>query len=156
MAKKLFGWLFIISTIQLKGQTVDISFSLLDGCIDQTKEMIAIQINVQNRTNKNIWVDLNGVDFVICQDDKIITPFEVMIIGFFPPNDKMSRKGFLRVKKMSDETAIIYTSLFKNYILDENKTYYLVGFYKSVRKRRSVYKTETDIGRISFKVCNSQ
>ena len=59
MVKKLLVILLIIgSSIQLKGQTVDISFSLLDGCIDQTEEMMDIQINAQNRTNKNIWIDL--------------------------------------------------------------------------------------------------
>lgn len=153
MVKKILILIITFSTIQLKGQTVDISFSIVDSCINQTKDMVAIQIIVQNRTPKNIWIDLKGVTFFIYQDDKLITPFEKTLIGLFSSKEKITKNGYLRIKKMSNETAIIYTSLFRNYKLDVNKKYFLIGFYKS-DKKKAVYNIETDMGKIFFKICN--
>lgn len=144
----------IISAIQLKGKSVDISFSLVDSCINHTEKTAAIQIIVQNSTTKDIWVDLESMNFIIYQEGKMITPIEETKIGLFSPKEKISKDGFLRVKKMSNETAIIHTSLFRNYMLDINKTYCLKGFYKDARNKKSVYDIETDIGKIKFKICD--
>lgn len=154
MVKNLLILIIIISAIQLKGQSVDISFSLVDSCINHTEKTAAIQIIVQNRTAKDIWIDLESMNFVIYQEGKIITPIAETKIGLFSPKEKITKDGFLRVKKMSSETAIIYTSLFRNYKLDVNKTYCLRGFYKDARNKKAVFNIETDIGKTNFKICN--
>lgn len=154
MFKNLIEVIILISAMPLKGQAVDISFSLVDSCINHVEQTVAIQITVQNGSNKDIRIDLESINFTIYQEGNMIAPTEDTRIGLFTPKEKISKDGFLLVRKMSSEKVVIHTSLFRNYAFDKGKTYCLKGNYKDVRNKKAVYDIETDIGKINFKICD--
>ena len=145
----------LLWSIHMKSQSIDISFSLIDSCINIYDQTNAIQIAIQNNANKDIWVDLEAIRFEIHLEGEILTPVESTTIGVYSPKEQISKEGFVLVKKASNVLIISHSSLFRNYQLIENREYCLKGFYKDARNKkfRMIYNSNIDIGKNVFRIC---
>jgi hypothetical protein len=139
----------------MKSQSIEISFSLIDSCINIIDQTNAIQIAIQNNTNRDIWVDLEAIRFEIYLEGQIVTPVESTTIGVYSPKEQISKDGFVLVKKTSNVLVINHSSLYRNYQLIENREYCLKGYYKDARNKkfRMIYNSNIDIGKNFFRIC---
>jgi hypothetical protein len=146
--------LIFISNI-LESQSIEISLSLSDSCVDISKQTIAIQIYIRNNTNKDIWVDLEAIKYKIYNEDIQLSPFEVSIIGVYSPRENISQDGFVLVKKKRDILVFNNSNILKNYKFDKNQEYCLKGYYNNARNKmfKMIFNNNIDIGKIVLKIC---
>ncbi|MDR2840906.1 MAG: hypothetical protein LBV75_06540 [Paludibacter sp.] len=158
MKKAVLLIILIMVAYTVKGQSLNISYSLKDSCININEQLIPIQITIQNDMDDNIWIDLNAIEFVICRNDTILNPFDIIAIGsdYIPDNEEAIKNGFVLIKRNSNLTIIRHTSIFRTYQLDYQKHNTLKGYYRKARNKRfsKVYDCNRNIGEYEFMICN--
>lgn len=153
--KVVFIFTLLLWSINMKAQSIEISFSLPDSCLNLNNQTNAIQIDIQNTSNRDIWVDLEALGFEIYLDSEKLNPVESTTIGVYSPKEQISKDGFVLVKKGSNVLVINHSSFYRNYQLNENREYCLKGYYKNARNKKfkMIYNSNKDIGENFFRIC---
>ena len=147
---------FLLLSNLMNSQTIEISLKLDNNCLDNSRQTNNIQITATNNSNKGIWIDLSAINFTIHHSDgKLVEPIETDFVGLDVHEGSKPKNGFIFI---SSKTTIIisrYTSLFKNYQFEIDKTYYLKGYYCNVRKNilKKIYDIECQVCDIEFSIC---
>ncbi len=156
MKKNIFVFFIMMFPVLLNAQTVKFSFALKDSCVYVREKMHDFEINIQNNTSKDIWVDLGAINFKVYMENDFLFPFSDTTIGFYVINDKTFKDGFVLVKKNSFILFTKKTTLFENYYLDKNKKYSVKAYYKNARNKflKKVYRIDSYIGEGIFLLCD--